>query len=69
MKSLPISDILSANPLKGKTNNNLTSPPEHVAKPPFTRAGAYLSRRFCIHPEIADLVAHLAGLGLEKARR
>jgi hypothetical protein len=43
--------------------NNLAPPPEHIAKPPFTRAGAYLSRRFYIHPEIADLVAALAGIG------
>ena len=58
-----MTDVLYANPVKGKTNNNLAPPPEHVAKPPFTRAGAYLSRRFCIHPETADLVASLAGIG------
>jgi hypothetical protein len=58
-----MTDNLYANPLKGKTNNNLAPPPEHIAKPPFTRAGAYLSRRFYIHPEIADLVAALAGIG------
>jgi len=61
-----MTDILYANPVKGKTNNNLAPPPEHVAKPPFTRAGAYLSRRFCIHPEIADLVAALAGLDSDR---
>jgi hypothetical protein len=51
-------------PVKGNANNNLAPPPVlHVAKPPFTRAGAYLNRRFCIHPEIADLVAAFAGIG------
>jgi hypothetical protein len=44
----------------------IVPPPVHVAKPPFTRAGAYLSRRFCIHPEIADLVAALAGIGADR---
>jgi hypothetical protein len=53
-------------PVKGKTNNNLAPPPEHVAKPPLTMAGAYLCRRFCIHPEIADLVAALAGLDSDR---
>jgi hypothetical protein len=33
------------------------------AVPPATMAGAYLCRRFCIDPVIADLVASLAGLG------
>jgi len=37
--------------------------PQPVAMMPATMAGAYLYRRFCIHPEIADLVAALAGLG------
>jgi hypothetical protein len=50
-------------PVKGKTNNYIAQPPVHVTKPPLTMAGAYLCRRFCIHPEIADLVAALAGLG------
>ena len=35
----------------------------HVAPLPVTLAGAYLCRRFCINPVIADLVASLAGLG------
>jgi hypothetical protein len=59
-----MTDILYAEtPVKGKANNNLAPPLEHVAKPPFTRAGAYLCRRFCIDPVLADLVASLAGLG------
>jgi len=38
--------------------------PQPVAVMPATMAGAYLCRRrFYIHPEIADLVAALAGLG------
>jgi hypothetical protein len=55
-------------PVKGKTNNNLAivPPPVHVTKPPLTMAGAYLCRRFCIHPEIADLVAALAGLDSDR---
>ena len=37
--------------------------PRHIANPPATMAGAYLCRRFCIDPVLADLVASLAGLG------
>jgi hypothetical protein len=33
------------------------------AVPPATMAGAYLCRRYPINPEIADLIAALAGLG------
>jgi hypothetical protein len=36
---------------------------------PSTAAGAYLSRRYHVPTAIADLVAALAGLGLEEARR
>jgi len=32
----------------------------------LTTAGAYVSRRFCIRPVIADLVASLAGLGPDR---
>ena len=64
-----MADNLYANPLKGKTNNNLAPPPEHVTKPPFTRAGAYLHRRNWVPAGLADLVASLAGLGLEEARQ
>jgi hypothetical protein len=35
----------------------------HVLPLPVTLAGAYLCRRFCINPVIADLLASLAGLG------
>ena len=38
----------------------------HVTPPPVTMAGAYLCRRFCIRPVIADLVASLAGLGPDR---
>jgi len=37
--------------------------PQPVAVMSATMAGAYLCRRFYIHPETADLVAALAGLG------
>jgi hypothetical protein len=61
-----MTDILYATPVKGNANNNSAPPPEHVTKPPHTMAGAYLCRRFCIHPEIADLVAALAGLDSDR---
>lgn len=34
-----------------------------VVHKPATRAGQYLCRRFPVRPELADLVASLAGLG------
>jgi hypothetical protein len=37
--------------------------PSQIPNPPATMAGAYLCRRFCINPVLADLVASLAGLG------
>jgi hypothetical protein len=40
--------------------------PLRFAVPPATMAGAYLCRRFCINPEIADLVAALAGIGANR---
>jgi hypothetical protein len=61
-----MSDILYAetSPVKGRANNNLPgAQPPVLQKPPLTMAGAYLCRRFCIDPVIADLVASLAGLG------
>jgi hypothetical protein len=36
---------------------------------PTTDAGKFLCRRHMIHPQIADLLAQLAGLGLEEARQ
>jgi hypothetical protein len=38
-----------------------------AASLPTTDAGRFLYRRHLIDPRIADLVAHLAGLGLEEA--
>ena len=60
--------LYAETPVKGKTNNNLAIvlPPVAVTKPPLTLAGAYLCRRFCIHPEIADLIAALAGLDSDR---
>lgn len=34
-----------------------------VLQPPITHAGLHLTRRYRIHPSIADVVASLAGLG------
>ena len=39
-----------------------------VVHRPATRAGMHLTRRYRIHPSIADLLASLAGLGQERAR-
>jgi hypothetical protein len=36
---------------------------------PTTDAGKFLCRRHMIDPQIADLLAQLAGLGLEEARQ
>ena len=34
-----------------------------VTVAPATRAGLHVRHRFCIRPELADLIAALAGLG------
>ncbi len=39
-----------------------------VVAPPATRAGLHLTRRYRVHPAIADVVAELAGLGERGAR-
>jgi hypothetical protein len=39
-----------------------------AALKPATSAGLFLHRRYQINPRIADLVAQLAGLGIEEAR-
>ena len=39
---------------------------QQVVLLPLTTAGAHVSRRFCIRPVIADLVASLAGLGPDR---
>ncbi len=33
---------------------------------PKTQAGAYLARRYRVAPAVADLIARLAGLGLDR---
>ena len=40
-----------------------------VALRPATRAGLHLTRRYRIHPSIADVVAGLAGLGANREAR
>lgn len=40
-----------------------------AARQPTTDAGRFIRRRHLIDPRIADLVARLAGLGLEEARQ
>ena len=44
----------------------LNTTPQQDKATPATPAGAYLCRRFCIRPVIADLVASLAGLGRDR---
>jgi hypothetical protein len=36
-----------------------------VVVQPNTRAGRFVARRYRVHPEFADLIANLAGLGNE----
>lgn len=42
---------------------------EQISSAPKTRAGAYVTRRYRLPASIADLVASLAGLGLERGDR
>jgi hypothetical protein len=53
--------------------NHISTPIElsnhHSELPPATAAGAHLHRRYHVPVGIADLVALLAGLGLEEARQ
>jgi hypothetical protein len=60
-EAIPLSHALIAG-VASKTELQRRDP-QPVAVMPATMAGAYLCRRFYIHPEIADLVAALAGLG------
>jgi hypothetical protein len=40
-----------------------------VVLQPSTRAGLHLTRRYRVHPSVADVVANLAGLGLHGETR
>ena len=40
-----------------------------ILKPPATPAGMFVHRRFAIHPDLADTVARLAGLGVQEGWR
>ena len=51
------------------TNIELSNPIVELPSPPATAAGAHLHRRYHVPAGIADLVALLAGLGIEEARR
>jgi hypothetical protein len=46
------------------SNLDLSVPPLK----PATSAGRFLHRRYHVSPQIADLLAQIAGLGLEEAR-
>jgi hypothetical protein len=73
--SLENADFQARKFARAQRNHNSTTielsnlPAEISRVTPTTPAGAHLQRRYRVPAGIADLVAQLAGLGLEEARQ
>jgi hypothetical protein len=62
-------DIARRAPARNETNDlPLFSWQPPVVQRPLSRAGLHVMRRYCVHPDFADLVANFAGFGGSEER-